>query len=212
MPISEKKINRVLSIGCGNCQFETLLSPYAEHITAIDLSPEAIKLAKKNQEAAHITNIDFQCQSFAELNWEHTFDTIVCLAFLHHVREDDLPDFLKLVHKHLNPGGFFYSQDPNIHGILRKVGRVILGNNYDKYHTPDERELDPQELKSLLEKIGFASVKIHNLDLTLIPSIYMFTRGVEWFMYVCILIDWLWSKSIFAPWASGFAMLSYKKS
>ncbi len=207
----KSKLKNVLSVGCGNGLFETMLAPYAEHITAIDLSPEAIKSAKDRQSLARINNITFKCESFADMSWNETFDTIICLAFLHHVQEEDLPDFLKLIYKHLNPNGFFYSQDPNIHGILRKVGRVVLGSNYDKYHTPDERELDPKELKSLLEKVGFSCMKIHNLDLTLIPSIYMFTKGYSWLMYTSIVVDWLWSKSPFAPWASGFAMISYKK-
>ena len=205
------KLKNVLSVGCGNGLFETMLAPYAEHITAIDISPEAIKSAKDRQNIIGIKNIAFKCESFADMNWNEKFDAIICLAFLHHVQEEDLPDFLGLVYKHLNPGGFFYSQDPNVHGILRKIGKIVLGNNYDKYHTPDERELAPKELKSLLEKIGFSSITIHNLDLTLIPSIYMFTKGYNWLMYTSVIIDWLWSKSLFAPWASGFAMISYKK-
>lgn len=207
----KSKLKNVLSIGCGNGLFEMMLAPYAENITAIDISPEAIKSAKEKQDLTEFKNISFRCESFADMNWNEKFDTIICLAFLHHVQEKDLPNFLESIYKHLNPSGFFYSQDPNIHGILRKIGRIVLGNNYDKYHTPDERELDPQELKSLLEKTGFNSIQIHNLDLTLIPAIYMFTKGYNWLMYTSVVIDQLWSKSLFAPWASGFAMISYKK-
>ena len=205
-----KKLKNVLSIGCGNGLFETILAPYAEHITAIDISPEAIDAAKARQEKLGISNISFQSKSFANISWNEKFDSIICLAFLHHVREEDLPGFLELVYKHLNPDGFFYSQDPNINGILRKLGRIVLGSNYDKYHTPDERELDPRELKQLLEKVRFTSFKINHLDLTLIPSIYMFTKEYKWLMYTCLILDCLWSKSIFASWASGFAMISYK--
>ena len=206
-----RDLNKVLSIGCGSGQFEILLAPYAEHITAVDISPEAIELAKKNQAAAGVKNINFKCQSFSDLNWDEQFDAVICLAFLHHVPESDLESFLQKVYDHIKPRGFFYSQDPNINGVLRKVGRIVLGNKYDKYHTPDERELDPNDLIGLLRDVGFNSFKINHLDLTVIPAIYMLTRGYNWLMYLCLVIDFLWSKSLFAPWASGFAMISWKK-
>ena len=37
-------LGRVLSIGCGDGRFEQLVAQHAEHVTAIDISPEAIEL------------------------------------------------------------------------------------------------------------------------------------------------------------------------
>lgn len=206
-----KKFNRVLSIGCGHGEFELLLAPHAEHITAVDLSSDAIELAKRNQSKADITNVDFRCQSFNDISWDEHFDVITCIAFLHHVPKSKLLNFLKQAYNHLSPNGFFYSQDPNIHGILRTVGRLILGKNYDKYHTPDERELDPKEMIDLFKKVGFNPVNISYMDLTLIPGLYMFTRGLGWLMHLFLLTDSIWQKTLFSRWASGFAMIGWKK-
>lgn len=201
---------KILSIGCGNGLFELLLSPFAREVYAIDISPEAIQIAECNKKSLGIENVFFQCKSFYDLDREQKFDGIVCLSFLHHVPESDFEEFLGLIFNLLKPNSFLYTQDPNVHGILRKVGRVILRENYDKYHTPDERELDPEELKNVLGKLGFNNIKIEYIDLTLIPFVYMFPKGFKWLMYFSLVIDRLWSKGPFLNLGSGFSQICWK--
>jgi 2-polyprenyl-3-methyl-5-hydroxy-6-metoxy-1,4-benzoquinol methylase len=198
------RLERVLSLGCGDGQFELMLAPYAEHITALDISSQAIELAKKNAEEADVTNVDYRCLPLSALSWEEQFDAVICLAFLHHVPEDDMPALLKQAFDHLKPGGLFYTQEPNKLAISRKIGRVVLGSNYDKYHSPDERELVPSELKKQLRSAGFRSVKIGYIDLTLIPAYYVMTKGPGFPFYLSRAVDWLWCHTPLAPLASGF--------
>jgi 2-polyprenyl-3-methyl-5-hydroxy-6-metoxy-1,4-benzoquinol methylase len=205
-----KPLKRVLSIGCGDGQFELMLAPVAEHITALDISPKAIAIAQQQAAETGVSNIDFKCLSISQLNWDEQFDAIICLAFLHHVHEPDLYEFLEQIYKHLKPGGFFYSQDPNIHGVLRKVGRILLGTKYDRYHTPDERELDPQEVAALLRSAGFADVNVGYIDLMLIPALFVLAKRASWPLYLCLGIDWLWCRSPLARWASGFTAMARK--
>jgi len=206
-----KRLDHVLSIGCGDGQFEMMLAPFAKQITALDISPKAIEVAKRKAAKTGITNIDFRCLSMSELRWEEQYDAIICLAFLHHVRETDLPGFLYQSYAHLKPGGFFYSQDPNINGVLRKIGRATLGAQYDKYHSPDERELDPKQLAALLRLNKFDSVRISYIDLTLIPALFLLANRPSWPLYLCPAIDWLWCHSPLARWASGFNSIAWKK-
>jgi 2-polyprenyl-3-methyl-5-hydroxy-6-metoxy-1,4-benzoquinol methylase len=203
-------LGRVLSVGCGDGDFERMLAPHATSVVAIDISPEAIDIANKQTSAAGISNVEFRCLSAFDLEWDERFDTIVCLAFLHHVPTEEFSRLLSHVYEHLNPGGFCYSQDPNIHGVLRKIGRVVLGANYDSYHSPDERELDAEELRTTLRAVGFAEVQIIPIDLTLIPALYMLAKRPGWPLYLCALVDRLWCASPFAKWASGFAAVARK--
>ena len=198
------KAKRVLSLGCGDGQFELMLAPQAEHITALDISSEAIALAKRNAAEAEVCNVEFRCHPLSELSWSETYDGVICLAFLHHVPPKELGILLRQVYDHLVPGGFFYAEDPNVHGILRKIGRVILGTGYDRYHSPDERELDPTELASLLRETGFATVRIDYIDLTLIPAQYLLRKGPAWPFYACAAVDWFWCRLPLARLASGF--------
>jgi SAM-dependent methyltransferase len=203
-----KGLGRVLSIGCGDGEFERMLAPHCEHVTALDISPEAIAIASRLARDEGVSNVEFRCAPIAALDWSESFDTITCVAFLHHVHDDLLPDLLRQIHQHLSPGGLFYSQDPNVHGVLRKIGRVVLGARYDAYHSPDERELDADELRARLLGAGFARVETIPIDLTLLPAMYLLARKPGWPLYACAAVDRLWCATPLGRWASGFAAIS----
>jgi len=198
-------LGRVLSIGCGDGAFELLLAPHADAVLAVDLSPEAIAVAQRTQAASGARNLEFRCMSFRDLPWQEKFDTIVCLAFLHHVSEAELPGFLRACRDHLTAEGLFFSQDPNVNGVLRALGRVVLGRGYDKYHSPDERELDPGELAGQLRDAGLRDVALRHVDLTLIPACYVIRRGPGLPLRLLAWLDRAWCATPLAPWSSGFA-------
>lgn len=208
----EGRLGRVLSVGCGNGVFEILLAPHAEHVVGLDISQVAVEQARVEARARGIENVEFRCQALSELLWGETFDGIVCLAFLHHLHEEDVDPFLATIHAHLRPGGFFYSQDPNQRGILRKVGRRLLGDRYDQHHSEDERELDPGDIERRLVRAGFESVDIGYIDMTLIPLQYVFSKGPDWLMRPLVWIDRAWCASPFARWASGFRAFALRRA
>lgn len=206
------RLGRVLSVGCGDGAFELMLAPRADSVVGVDLSPEAIQVAQRAQAAAGVGNVEFRCMSLADLALSERFDTFVCLAFLHHLPAAVLPDFLRAAYACLEPGGLFYSQDPNVNGVLRLIGRLVLGRRYDAYHSSDERELDPAELSAELTAAGFARPSIRFLDLTLIPSLFVLVRGPDAVFHLCDAVDRLWCASPLARWASGFAVAARKPS
>ena len=201
-------LGRALSIGCGDGAFELLLAPHAETVVGVDLSPEAIAAAERARAATGAANVSFRCTSFRDLDWSERFDTIACLAFLHHVPETELAGFLEACHAHLEPGGLFFSQDPNSRGVLRAVGRLALGERYHAYHSPEERELDPGELTRTLRGAGFAEVAIRHVDLTLIPACFMLRRGPGVALRMAALVDRFWCATPLARWSSGFAAIA----
>jgi 2-polyprenyl-3-methyl-5-hydroxy-6-metoxy-1,4-benzoquinol methylase len=201
-------LGRTLSIGCGDGAFELLLAPHAASVLGVDLSPEAIAVAERARAAAGAANVSFRCASFRDLPWDERFDTITCVAFLHHVPEAELPRFLQACHAHLEPGGLFYSQDPNVRGVLRALGRIALGKRYDSYHSPEERELDPGELTRTLRAAGFAEVTIRHVDLTLIPACFVLRGGPGLALRFAALVDRVWCATPLARWSSGFAAVA----
>ena len=202
------RLGRVLSIGCGEGPFECLLAPHAESVLAIDLSAEAIDHARQRAAAAGLANVEFRCEPLSALRTEERFDGIVCLAFLHHVPEAELAGLLASLCAQLRPGGFFFARDPSRRGILRTLGRLVLGARYDRYHSPDERELDADELAAQLRAAGFASVEIGWIDLMLIPGHYLFPRAGAWLMHVFAAIDRVFCATPFARFASGFTVFA----
>lgn len=201
-----KRLGRVLSVGCGDGRFERLLAPCAEHVLGIDLSPEAVAAASSEAQRLGYTNLEFRCLSLFDLEWDQPFDAVFCLALLHHVPAENLPSFLRQVHQHLQPGGWLFTHDPNRRGVLRHLGRWILGARYHRYHSPDERELDPDETAATLRQIGFTEVRLGYLDHTLIPAMYLLARGPAWPLRLCLAVDWLWCRSPLRRWSSAFTI------
>jgi SAM-dependent methyltransferase len=207
---TNRPLGRVLSVGCGDGTFELMLAARADSVLGVDLSPEAIDMARRTQARDGVRNVDFRCLSVADLELTERFDTIICVAFLHHLPVTAMDYFLSSMHGRLQPGGLFYSQDPNVHGIMRFIGRRLLGGKYDTYHSPDERELDPAETAAALRTAGFSGVAVRYMDLTLIPSLYFAPRGPDLMFRLFALLDRVWTATPLAPWASGFCVTARK--
>jgi SAM-dependent methyltransferase len=206
------RLGRVLSIGCGDGAFECLLAPHAESVLGIDLSAEAIERARARAARESPGNLEFRCQALSELRLDEAFDGIVCLAFLHHVPEAELPALLAKLHGQLRPGGFFFARDPSRRGLLRAVGRLVLGARYDRYHSPDELELDPGEVARALRDAGFARAEIGWIDVALIPGHYLFPRAGAWLMHAFAIFDRLFCATPLARWASGFTVYATRSA
>ena len=78
-----------LEIGCGTGELARNLAQHAEHVIALDLAPQMIRLARER--SAQYTNIDFKCADIMqeELPYE-SFDYVVSVATLHHLPLEDV--------------------------------------------------------------------------------------------------------------------------
>jgi 2-polyprenyl-3-methyl-5-hydroxy-6-metoxy-1,4-benzoquinol methylase len=96
-----------LEIGCGTGTFARLLASRAEHVLALDLSRQMIRLARER--SVQYTNIDFQVADV--LSWKfppEQFDCIVSIATLHHLPMEDILAKLKAA---LAPNGMLIVLD-----------------------------------------------------------------------------------------------------
>ena len=205
-----RRLERVLSVGCGDGCFELMAARHADHVTGIDISPDAVELARRNAVQQGVTNVDFVQASLSEYERSGHYDAVLCIGLLHHIAEEKLSGFLTSVFEVLEPGGFFYALDPNANGILRKIGRVVLGDRYGRYHTPDERELDPAEIEGLLREAGFQGVRLLPIDLTLVPATYLLANAPGWLLVFCAWVDRIYAALPVPSWASGFAAAAHK--
>jgi SAM-dependent methyltransferase len=196
----------VLSLGCGRGWFELLLSEHAESVLGIDLSPESIEAARARAARECNSKVAFECVDVADLSLDRSFHTVVCVGFLHHLTDSEGLALLRRIHDHLRPGGLVHTQDPNARGILRALGRRVLGRRYDAYHTEDERELVPETVRRLFVEAGFRSAEISYMDFSLIPGMQLFPKAPRLLMSAFDRIDHVFCWLPTAPFASGFAV------
>ena len=90
-----------LDIGCGTGSFSRRLAERSQHVLAIDLSPEMIRIARER--SAKFSNIDFQVADVLNLPFDiESFDCIATIATLHHL---PLAEMLFKLKTALKPGG-----------------------------------------------------------------------------------------------------------
>jgi len=90
-----------LDIGCGTGSFARCLAERLQHVTALDLSPEMIRIARER--SANFLNIDFKLADVR--NWvlaDESFDCIASIATLHHLPIEEMLLKMKAA---LKPGG-----------------------------------------------------------------------------------------------------------
>lgn len=90
-----------LEVGCGTGAFARQLAERAEHVTAIDLSPEMVRIARTHSK--RFPNIDYQLADVSEYDFPaNHFDCIATVATLHHL---PLRAVLIKLEQALKPGG-----------------------------------------------------------------------------------------------------------
>ena len=91
----------VLEIGCGTGAFARLMAQRSQHVLALDLSPEMIRIARER--SAQFPNIEFQLADVLNRPLPvEGFDCIATISTLHHLPLSEM--FLKMKAA-LKPGG-----------------------------------------------------------------------------------------------------------
>ena len=204
------RAHRVLSLGCGEGSIERRLAPHVGHIVGLDISPVAIEHARTKCAAAGLDNVSFVV-SQAEgrlLAGLGKFDVIAAFAFLHHLDDGKIGELLRDARSALRPGGLFYSADPSRRRLIG-VFAGLVRKTYDRYHSPGERELDPEALAAQAAHAGFTVPAIGYTDYFLGPLAWLAPGTPSWLAGRLEAIDSIALRVPFMRrYASSFSLLA----
>jgi SAM-dependent methyltransferase len=204
------RAHRILSLGCGDGSIERRLAPHVGEIVGLDISAVAIEQARTRSEAAGHRNLSFVVSDAGGLRLEGLgqFDVVAAFAFLHHLDDAAIHDTLVAARKALQRGGAFYSCDPSRRRLIGLFAGCVRAT-YDRYHSPDERELDPAALAALAVQAGFSWPAIGYVDYFLGPLAWLAPGTPRWLAPALGALDGLALRiPLLRCYASSFSLLA----
>jgi len=151
--------DRVLELGCGTGYFTRELVKLKVHVTAIDISPELIEVAKNEIKAE---NVSFEVQNAYEMTYGlNQFDAIIGSSVLHHLEiEKAMTEMFRV----LKPGGMIAFTEPNMLNPQIALQKNIPWLKRKLGDSPDETAFFSWKIKKLLHRAGFKNVHVMPFD------------------------------------------------
>jgi 2-polyprenyl-3-methyl-5-hydroxy-6-metoxy-1,4-benzoquinol methylase len=99
---------RVLELGCGDGVNAVFMAGRGCEVTAVDVSPTALEMARSKQREAGV-EVEFVEGDVFELEWAgEPYDFVFDRGMLHHLQVFQFEDYKRLVAERLAPGGLFH--------------------------------------------------------------------------------------------------------
>jgi len=161
----------VLEVACGTGYWTRLLATRAASVTACDLSPDVLALARARQSAADRVQF-LRADAFALDVVPGAFDAAFAGFWLPHVLRRDGPRFLDGLHRRLPRGSLVLFVDNRyVAGSNRPITRTDAeGNTYQRRRLNDGTEYEvlknfpsPAELRDVVQPSGGGQPEVHEL-------------------------------------------------
>lgn len=153
------KDKRVLVIGCGFGDDALRLSQLGADVSAFDLSPECLQIARELAIREGL-QIDFREMPAEKMQYpDSSFDYLIARDILHHV---DIPQTMKEIYRVGRPDALFVVNEIYSHSITDRIRhssvverllyprmRALIYGPGKPYITDDERKLSEVDLKEI---------------------------------------------------------------
>jgi SAM-dependent methyltransferase len=139
----------VADIGCGTGRLDPFLAGRGLAPRGFDLSPEMIRVARREQPGFDYQEADLRALPLADA----ALAGVVCWYSLMYLAPEDRPAAFAELARVVKPGGYLLTAFKAGDGTLRRGGRTTgLGVEFDIWWLP------PQEMERLANEAGFATV------------------------------------------------------
>jgi SAM-dependent methyltransferase len=154
-----QKTDRVLEIGCGTGYFTVDILKTGAEVTAIDISPELLTLARTNIPDLRVR---FLVEDAHQLNFpDHYFDSVIGSSVLHHL---DIKRALPEIFRVLKPGGSIAFTEPNMANPQIALQKNIPWLKRKLGDSPDETAFFRWGIQAGLRKTGFRQIQVKPFD------------------------------------------------
>ena len=165
------KGKRVLEVGMGLGKFSVFLAKQGAEVTGIDIGENLVKFAKELAKVNEV-NCNFINSSITKLNLEaESFDIIIGLVVLHHLKEENVLEAFSEFHRVLKPNGRAIFVEPVENSIkFDFLQNLIPANNrpsiiqrkaWKKYiENLDDRVMSNDEFLNAGNYCNFKSTKL----------------------------------------------------
>jgi 2-polyprenyl-6-hydroxyphenyl methylase/3-demethylubiquinone-9 3-methyltransferase len=179
------KEKRVLDVGCGGGILSESLAAAGANVTAIDMAPRALQVAKLHLHESNL-HVDYQLTSIENFHQQteqdnaEKFDVITCLEMLEHV--PDPHSIISTCRKLLKPGGHLFlstiNRNPKAYALAVIGAEYILKllargtHDYDKF-------IKPSELSRWLREEDFVLQDLTGMTYNPLTGIYKLGRDTD---------------------------------
>lgn len=142
---------RVLDVATGTGHTALTLAPHVAHVTATDITPEMLDIAREQAADRNLTNMDVEEAQAEVLAYpDGHFDCVTCRIAPHHF--SDIPQFLTRAFRILAPGGYLAIVDNVV--PAGQAGAYV--NAFEKLRDPSHGAcLSDIRWRELLREAGF---------------------------------------------------------
>lgn len=126
-----------LNIGCGSVSFGIDLGSKCKNVTAIDISPKMVAIAKKNAIEKNLQkNINFICSDILQYEPETKYDIVFANFFLNTFKQKDVSKVLKHILSMVKPGGLFCIADEvNANKVISRIELLLFRPMLTLFHS-----------------------------------------------------------------------------
>lgn len=149
----------LLELGCGVGYFTREIIKTGAFVTAIDISPDLLAIARKN---INYKNVSFYEENAYQMAFPNEcFDSVIGSSVLHHL---DIEKALDEIYRVLKPGGNIAFTEPNMMNPQVALQLISPWLRQRIGVSPDETAFYRWEIIKLLKKHGFKTVSVVPFD------------------------------------------------
>ncbi|OGL94611.1 hypothetical protein A2348_01725 [Candidatus Uhrbacteria bacterium RIFOXYB12_FULL_58_10] len=147
---------KILDVGAGTGEMsQEMLLEHQLDVTAIDFSPDMVRLAKKEHPGLRVRRMDLRKLTFKP----RQFDGVFAMYSLIHIPEGDVPDALGGINRVIKPGGFLYLALQEPRKKMQKEGfyPVVYNRKINMFINL----ITESEMRSYLARAGFVVKEVY---------------------------------------------------